>query len=166
MNLTPRDVWRFARKVKVRGPDDCWEWQGGLRKGYGRLYLKRERRKVSVYAHRVAYFIHNGHLPDDLLVCHSCDNRRCCNPRHLWLGTTIDNMRDASRKGRLKGVSMPGTSNHQAKLNDKAVRDIRTSTLPCKALAARYGVSDMIVSLVKRRKRWAHVSDHPTNQGA
>jgi hypothetical protein len=81
----------------------CWEWQRALRNTYG--VMKYEGKNES--AHRLSYRAFRGEIPDGLLVCHKCDNRKCINPKHLFIGTYSDNTRDCLEKGRLvipKGV--------------------------------------------------------------
>lgn len=88
---------RFWQKIDIRGEDECWEWQGAIEKrdGYGRCTVGKEGR-----AHRAAWMLTNGPIPAGLIICHHCDNRKCCNPRHLFLGSHQDNQRDKWRKGR------------------------------------------------------------------
>ncbi len=96
---------RFKRRFKVV-ENGCWEWQGFTNdNGYGKIVSN----KKCLFAHRVSYEIYNGPIPDKLLVCHSCDNPICVNPKHLFLGTHKDNSQDASKKGRLKKVDHPNT---------------------------------------------------------
>jgi len=85
--------------TKVNSETGCWEWQKRLDKdGYGISWHKRKTMK----AHRMSYMVYIGELHKGKLVCHKCDNPRCCNPFHLFQGTPLDNIRDAQQKGRKK----------------------------------------------------------------
>jgi len=91
---------KFWGEVDIGGDNECWEWKRCISwDGYGQFYWKEHdgpRR-----SNRVAWEFTYGIIPDGMLVCHTCDNTRCCNPSHLFLGTQKDNMQDASYKGRL-----------------------------------------------------------------
>lgn len=144
---------RFAENV-VATPSGCWEWQGSKSDtGYGCFYDGR-----AYHAHRYAWIQANGPIPAGLLVLHMCDNRACVNPDHLLLGTHEDNSRDMVEKGRQRGPrTTAGEAHGEAKLTEDAVREIRSSTLTGRALAARFGVDESTVSLVRRGKSWTHV---------
>lgn len=103
----------FWKYTEVCGPDDCWPWIGPVDEhGYGRISFMVEK----VKAHRVAFEMFNGPIPDGLVIRHKCDNANCVNPRHLEAGTQGDNMKDASKRGRLNPKSLlnlhPGAPGH------------------------------------------------------
>ena len=88
---------------RVQKSDGCWEWTGNLNEhGYGRTRTGQGRRVA--YAHRMSWTLAHGLIPSGMNVCHQCDNRKCVNPLHLFLGTQRDNMRDCLAKGRLRNL--------------------------------------------------------------
>ena len=117
--------WRFVRK---QPGDYCWEWRGARnRSGYGFFTVEPGELR---YAHRVAYELEVGPIPADRMVCHRCDNPSCVRPDHLFLGTALDNLRDASEKGRLdyspqRRAARCGEGNPNARLTWEAARAIR-----------------------------------------
>jgi hypothetical protein len=110
----------------------------------------------------------NGPIPDGLFVCHSCDNRPCCNPAHLWLGTTDDNMADMVAKGRSASgdrswshqhpETQRGEQNGHSILTEDQVRAIRADTRSQAAIGADYGIAQAHVSRIKLRQNWKHVA--------
>lgn len=147
---------RFWQKVDRRGPNDCWPWTKARdRQGYGQTkFSSRQSQK----AHRVAYTLTHGAIPAGLMICHRCDSPPCCNPAHLYAGTSADNQRDAVRAG--KHRDRVGDRNPAAKLTADDVREIRAGLsrgLTQSALAERFGVEQTNISMIKRGATWRHV---------
>jgi hypothetical protein len=144
---------RFWSKVKRGEPNECWPWLAHRdRHGYGRFTVRGR----SALAHREAYALFYGHEPQGMLVCHSCDNRSCCNPDHLWAGTHGDNVRDMLAKGRQD--DRRGERNPATKLTADQACAIRNAVgVKQSTLAARYGVSVSMVSLIRLGQAWAHL---------
>lgn len=130
------------------GPDACWEWTGGRSHGYGII----TRKGMTVHAHRASYESRHGKIAGGLFVCHSCDNRACINPSHLFLGTHDQNMADMKAKGRQP--KMHGQRNGSAKLSPAQVREILSAQGFHREIAKAFGVSASTVSLIKSGKRW------------
>lgn len=96
-DLASRLWWRV---LVLEDKDKCWIWTGATTgKGYGQIVIKYKKYK----AHRIAWEVTYGPVPEGLKVLHTCDNPPCCNPKHLFVGTQKDNMIDASNKGHLLG---------------------------------------------------------------
>jgi len=147
---------RFWRHVSIRSENECWVWQGRINStGYGRV---GNNGKV-YYAHRMAYELCVGPIPKGLCVLHACDNRRCVNVRHLFLGTDADNVHDAIAKGRMRYVN--GSRVGAAKLTEQQVIEIRsiyeTGHITQRELGAKYHVSHSTIGRITRREGWNHV---------
>lgn len=148
------NIDRFWAKVDTSG--DCWLWTAGKSPhGYGNHQLNGRK----VVAHRFAYELTYGRIPDGLLVCHRCDVRACVNPEHLFLGTHTDNMQDMIAKGRK--VVHAGTSSRWAKLSEDDVLEIRSlydqGGFTHRTLAKRFGVQPSTISMIMSRQNWKHI---------
>ena len=152
-DLTPQEIERFWSKVDKRGTDECWLWTRALTKvGYGKFTI---RHRITIAAHRVAMAIAIGTTPPKC-VCHTCDNRPCCNPRHLFLGTSEENTADRHRKGR----DPKGEKNGYVKLTVEKVLDIRERRAAgesYRAIANVHGVGKSQVFRIAKRIWWKHV---------
>lgn len=157
---TAQRFWRFADK---RGDDECWVWRGYIGpSGYGYFNSRELKCKIEL-AHRFSYRLNRGVIPDGLYVCHHCDRRACVNPRHLFIGTASDNLRDAIAKGRhCAPPPMHGTGHHQAKLVDAQVLEMRrlyhTRGFTTYQLADRFMVSQTTAWHIVSGKRWRHLT--------
>lgn len=173
---------RFWSKVDRNGsPQEhcpelgpCWIWTAArLPAGYGLFGIPSrgaiKSPAIMLKAHRYAYELTRGPIPDNLWVLHRCDNPPCVNPDHLFLGTATDNNRDTKGKGRWRtgSITKPerlrrGVAHYEAKLTDSMVREIRGRYLAGGvtgvALAKEYGVSNAALYKVLQGRSWKHVT--------
>lgn len=155
--MPPQIDRRFWEKTIPEPTTGCLLWEGASNpKGYGKFLFKGNAR----LAHRVAWELTFGPIPEGLQVCHSCDTPACVNPEHLFLGTPADNVADKMRKGRHRNGDFRGERSHFAKLTPDAVLEIRErlsrgETQP--RVAGHFGVSQSTISLIARGKTWSHL---------
>lgn len=160
-DLLQEELDRFFSKVNKRASNGCWGWTAGLTHyGYGQFSLYRLLGYTPITAHRLSYIIHKGRIPEGLVICHKCDNRKCINPDHLFLGTQADNIEDMHKKGRASGGSSPGAKNPAAILTEEQVLEIvglfgKQSQV---SIAKAYGVSPNTISAIKTGKTWSSVT--------
>lgn len=146
----------FWEKVSISTFFECWEWQGGKKgNGYGEIGIG----KKNIAAHRFSYELHNGPIPENLHVCHTCDNPSCVNPAHLFLGTPAENHLDKTRKGRAN-PPREGGSKYRGRFMTNDVLSIREHYANGERiidLANAYGVTPGAIRHIVRRLTWKHV---------
>lgn len=159
LSLSEKDLLRFWSKVEKT--ETCWNWIGCvIRNGYGQW---GHSKKVH-YAQRVSYFIEHGEYENTLMVLHKCDNRRCVNPSHLFLGTNQDNINDMMSKGRqgkIPGNKTVGELRHNSKLtNDqvKSIREMYSNGVLRSEIAKQFNVTWNCIKAVLNRVTWDHLS--------
>lgn len=170
---------RLMKKIEKVG--DCWIFTGALNNkkqgiGYGVTTYNRKR----ILAHRLSYNLFKGQIAKGLCVCHTCDNRKCCNPDHLWLGTHTENIKDAFKKGRLAPIwgrkktqeekdkiqrnrSIPdqkGEKHHNSKLKNDQVIEIRkllNKKVKYREISEKFGIDICSIPDIKFRRTWKHI---------
>jgi hypothetical protein len=168
---TTQQIERFWQNVNICSVNKCWHWSGkNWVGGYGRFFYRIENRQHHILAHRLSYFLFYKINPVGKCVLHQCDNPKCVNPNHLFLGTHQDNMKDRNQKGRSSAVSgqvwhethknKKGEQLTQAKLTDEAVREIRKlhgGGIKQRRIAEKFKVAEQTVYKILRGKTWCHV---------
>jgi predicted XRE-type DNA-binding protein len=154
-------------KFVIKNKEGCWDWKGCCPKnpGYGQF---RSNMKIEK-AHRASWIIHFGEIPKGMFVCHKCDNKRCSNPEHLFLGSNKDNNLDMIKKKIHPTLGKKGEENHMSKLTEKQVNEIRQelkkrddiskkeimkNKLSQKNLAEKFGITQTLISAIKTNKIW------------
>ena len=166
----------------------CWPWSQSLdKRGYGQVTVQLHHKPALMRTHRLAWMFTHGDIPEGLFVCHNCpgsDNPRCVNPAHLWVGTCLDNTRDAMDKGsfpigdrnglrlhpgsaasgdRHSSRTRPEVPGNAAKLRLSQVQDIlylSAHGMPDTLLAHIYNVGRTAISMIRRGKTWQRVLAH------
>lgn len=148
---------RFNELCSGFNGDDCWEWPLSRNKktGYGQFMISANPMILET-SHRVSYALFNGSISDGEYICHTCDNRACFNPKHLFSGTPADNVFDMFQKGRqAKNKNMPELeSNYNSKLDINKVLFIRQSNLSTRKLAKLFCVSQTAIRCAKNKSTW------------
>jgi hypothetical protein len=187
--VDPILVDRFKAKYALNRQTGCWDWTASTAgKGYGQIKLPGTRRQI--YAHHLSWQIHHGKIPTGKYILHRCDNPRCVNPDHLFVGSAKVNAEDMKAKDRhlrgelnteailteadirairmlwkAKDRHLRGELNTEAILTEADIRAIRmlcaAGDLPQRRIAQLFGIQQMEVSRIHRRERWAHVKDSP-----
>jgi len=145
---TPEQFWSHVERADSIS---CWNWNAGIQRGgYGWLRWQN----YPAFAHRVAWVLSHGPIGKSLVVCHHCDNRLCCNPSHLLVGTHQENVEDRVFKNR----SASGEQNGSARLTWPQVDAIRQSydsgSSTVNQLVQEYGVAQFTIQQIVNRRRW------------
>jgi hypothetical protein len=139
----PRDIKaRFYEKTE-RASNGCLEWRAAFHNGYGAFSISREK---AIGAHRAAWIIVYGHIPQGMHVLHKCDNKKCVDTEHLYLGSHVDNLADAWNRGQCGPVSR--------KLTLADADRIRGDKRSGAALAKAYNVSEGMISMIRNGAAW------------
>lgn len=148
---------RFWKKVDKRGENECWEWKAGINDtGRGIFWINGK----SEHAHRVAYMFAIGVIPEDAFICHTCDNGKCVNPNHLFIGNALINNRDCYAKNRhpiLRGEHDP-----KSKLNNEKVLKIvdmyKAGEYSQYQIAKMFNVSRSAILAILRGESWSEIT--------
>jgi hypothetical protein len=159
IKFSNKDIERFHSKLN-KLDNGCWEWQGFLdRDGYGRFWLNGKDQR----AHRAAWLLFVGDIgQDNEFVCHKCDNPRCVNPAHLFIGTSRDNIDDMVAKRR----ALSGENNNNSRLTGEQVDEIRrlyaTGKHPSRKLAKQFNSAKSTILRIIHGHTWKY-RDHPVD---
>ena len=154
---------RFWRQVDKKSDDECWNWKNSVMStGYAKITTGGRNGK-QIGAHRYSWELHNGPIPKGsgkhgTVVMHTCDNRKCVNPKHLRLGTQKDNVDDMDVKQRRINAQPAGQKHGNAKFTDDQVREIRVSPLNNAELGRIYGVPRQTIRYL-RKSGWKHIGE-------
>lgn len=161
---------RLKNKMKINPINGCWEWNGAFKNGiaskyrYGSLMIgsHRDKTRKTISAHRYSYMVFVGDIPNGLFVCHKCDNPKCINPDHLFVGTRQDNVDDRQRKGR--NVTYKGEKHPRAKLTNDIVANIKADMITGverRVIAKKYKASISALKDIRHGRTWGFILPPP-----
>lgn len=133
---------------------ECWNWTGEIKGGYGYFSINH----INLPVHRLMYEKYKGKITKGKCVCHSCDNTKCVNPDHLWLGSHSDNMKDMIQKER--GNKSKGEAHYNSKINEQQVLEIKKQLshgLSMRQIERNLKISYRIIQHIKHGTTWAHI---------
>ncbi len=147
MSVKARPAYdRIMEKCIRNNETGCLEFFGCHNKGYGKIKIGGKYGKHK-YVHRVIWEHKNGKIPEGLQICHHCDNPRCCEPNHLFLGTHADNMKDMANKDRAHRTI--GELSGNCKLTSAQIESIRKDTRMQTVIAKEYSVAKSTICQIK-----------------
>ena len=145
----------LAYVVKPADPSACRDWVNTVEhRNYPKFYVGTPPNRKMFRAHRFSFERHNGPIPEGLQVLHSCDNPRCTNPRHLFLGTNEVNMKDRNAKNRLAFGERTGSAKLTWKLSEEIKDLYATGNFSQRELGKRYGVAHTAIGSITRGEHW------------
>lgn len=154
---------RFWRQVDVLDDNSCWNWNGkSLIRGYGVIGLGG-RKRGKILSHRASWIIANGEIPTNqsehhgFVVMHTCDNRLCCNPKHLKLGTQRDNVQDMINKNRGSTPDLKGEKHPNSRFTEDDIKYIRSSKKTNADLGREFSCARQVIGNIRNRISWKHV---------
>lgn len=141
----------------IEKTDSCWIWKGTISVyGYGQIQVGKKH----VHAHRYSWIFHKGVIPEKMFVCHSCDNTKCVNPNHLFIGTAKDNSKDMVYKKR----HCFGEKNGNHKYSESTIRlivDMYNTGLSIRSVSKKMGIPFSTIQQVLSKKEWKHLNLQP-----
>lgn len=143
---------------KVNKTDSCWNWTAATNgNGYGLFKIPKTRKNI--LAHRFSYSLAHGEIEEGMFICHTCDNRSCVNPNHLFAGTAKDNVHDMDAKGRRVTSQPIGVKNPNATLDEDKVKLLKLlkGKFPIDSLIKIFGIKKSQIYRIINGNQWSHI---------